>query len=324
MKDLILELHRIFREIQEELAQALSQDQKILIKQKYLNKKGILSKISKDLPLMTIAERKEAGQLLNKCKNSFVDINLVKTVQGDMGLLDLTLPGNSLQIGRLHPITVVTNQLKEYFSKLGFQDFEDNNEIDTPFYNFEALNLPEGHPARKNHDTFYIDPTHLLRTHTSGAQIRALEQLKAPLRIMSTGPVYRKDSIDRTHTPMFHQFEGFWVDRDISFSNLLAMLEAFIKHFLDQSIEIRCRPSYFPFTDPSAEIDIRLSKQQEWMEAIGCGITHREVLRPYVNNDYQACAFGVGIERLVMLKYQIDDIRMLFNSDINFLKHIFS
>ena len=232
--------------------------------------------------------------------------------------IDVELPGMNARVGTRHPISITINEITKILSQFGFSKVI-GDEIETEFYNFEALNIPETHPARDMHDTFYINVKHLLRTHTSSVQIHSMEKYNAPIKIMTPGRVYRCDS-DPTHSPMFHQIEGLYVDEGVSFTHLKGILEEFINLYFGKKMEIRFRPSYFPFTEPSAEIDIKFNNK--WLEVLGCGMVHNNVLMN-VNIDtkkYSGFAFGLGIERFAMLKYGIRDLRLFYENDLMFLK----
>jgi phenylalanyl-tRNA synthetase alpha chain len=244
--------------------------------------------------------------------------------------IDVTLPGRGQTMGGLHPVTRVRQRIEQLFRNAGFS-VVDGPEIEDDWHNFEALNIPGNHPARAMHDTFYFGDGRLLRTHTSPVQVRAMRDQGAPLCVIAPGRVYRCDS-DMTHTPMFHQVEGLVVDENISFANLKAVLHDFMKAFFETDVRMRLRPSYFPFTEPSAEVDIscvscggkgcRVCKQTGWLEVAGCGMVHPNVLRA-VGIDperYTGYAFGMGVERLTMLRYKVNDIRLYFENDLNFLK----
>ncbi len=233
--------------------------------------------------------------------------------------IDISLPGRTMENGGFHPVTRTIDRIETFFSELGFS-VESGPEIEDAYYNFDALNIPGHHPARADHDTFWFDATRLLRTQTSGVQIRIMEKQKPPIRIISPGRVYRND-YDQTHTPMFQQMEGFIVDKNISFSNLKWTLHDFLHNFFEEELKIRFRPSYFPFTEPSAEVDV-MNKNGKWLEVLGCGMVHPSVLRN-VNIDpevYSGFAFGMGIERLTMLRYRVTDLRAFFENDLRFLK----
>jgi phenylalanyl-tRNA synthetase alpha chain len=227
------------------------------------------------------------------------------------------LPGKNISMGSRHPISITINKITSILSNYGFASVS-GIEIEDEFHNFEALNIPETHPARDMHDTFYVSDNKLLRTHTSSVQIRSMLSNKAPLKIMTPGKVYRCDS-DPTHSPMFHQIEGLYIDKDVNFCHLKGVLINFIKEFFGKDMEIRFRPSYFPFTEPSAELDIKF--KGKWLEVLGCGMVHPNVLSNVKINtkQYSGFAFGLGVERLAMLKYDIVDLRMFYENDISFL-----
>ncbi len=306
---------------------------------KYLGKKGILTEQLKRLGALPPAERPQAGQLVNEAKQSLQDeINRrrqeLESTQRDAQLagetVDVTLPGRGLRQGGYHPVTRTVQRLETLFRHMGF-DVVDGPEIEDEFHNFEALNIPENHPARAMHDTFYFGSGRLLRTHTSPVQIRYMEQHKPPLRVIAPGRVYRCDS-DVTHTPMFHQIEGFMVDESVSFADLKGVVGEFLERFFERTLKLRFRPSFFPFTEPSAEVDIecvicggggcRVCKQSGWLEVLGCGMVHPQVLR-HVGIDsecYTGFAFGLGVERLTMLRYGVNDLRLFFENDLRFLR----
>ncbi len=305
----------------------------------YLGKKGRLTDILKNLVHLSAQEKPKMGQLVNQAKRDISEKIEEKMLELKEQLLqlkltaeqvDVSLPGRNNQSGSLHPVTQVKQHVNDYFSRLGF-DILEGPEIETEFYNFEALNIPGHHPARAMHDTFYFGDGRLLRTHTSPVQIRSMEQRTPPLRLIAPGRVYRCDS-DLTHTPMFHQVEGLLVDKQATLAGLKGLLQDFFAHFFGRELAFRFRPSYFPFTEPSAEMDIectqcsgsgcRICKFTGWLEVGGCGMVHPNVLKA-VNispEEYQGWAFGMGLDRLAMLYYGIDDLRMMFENDVNFLK----
>lgn len=305
----------------------------------YLGKKGRLTDILKNLVNLPVEEKPKAGQLVNQVKRELAEKIEHKTLQLKEQLLqqklaeehiDVSLPGRNNQTGSLHPVTQVKARVNEYFSRLGF-DILEGPEIETEFYNFEALNIPDHHPARAMHDTFYFGDGRLLRTHTSPVQIRSMEQRTPPLRLIAPGRVYRCDS-DLTHTPMFHQVEGLLIDKTATLAGLKGLLQEFFAHFFGRELAFRFRPSYFPFTEPSAEMDIectqcsgkgcRTCKFTGWLEVGGCGMVHPNVLKAVniSSDEYQGWAFGMGLDRLAMLYYGIDDLRMMFENDMTFLK----
>jgi phenylalanyl-tRNA synthetase alpha chain len=244
--------------------------------------------------------------------------------------VDVTLPGRGQATGGLHPVTMTLQRIEKLFSQLGFEVAE-GPEIEDDYHNFEALNIPESHPARAMHDTFYFDNHTVLRTHTSPVQIRVMQEKKPPLRVIAPGRVYRCDS-DLTHTPMFHQIEGLLVDEDVSFAQLKGILDEFLRRFFERELAVRFRPSYFPFTEPSAEADIqcvhcngagcRVCSHTGWLEILGCGMVHPNVFK-HVDVDsekYTGLAFGIGVERLAMLRYGVSDLRLYFENDLRFLE----
>ncbi|MFA5960021.1 MAG: phenylalanine--tRNA ligase subunit alpha [Tatlockia sp.] len=305
----------------------------------YLGKKGQLTEILKGLSGLSAEEKPKMGQLVNQAKREISALieekmHALKALQLEAKLaaerIDVTLPGRDSRTGSLHPVTQVKQWINQYFSRLGF-DIVEGPEIETEFYNFEALNIPGHHPARAMHDTFYFGDGRLLRTHTSPVQIRTMEKRQPPLRLIAPGRVYRCDS-DLTHTPMFHQVEGLLIDKGATLAGLKGLLEDFFANFFGRKLAVRFRPSYFPFTEPSAEADIectqcsgkgcRSCKFTGWLEVLGCGMVHPNVLSA-VNispEEYQGWAFGIGMDRLAMLYFGIDDLRMMFENDITFLK----
>lgn len=297
------------------------------VRVEYLGKKGKLTERLKQLGKLAPDQRPEAGQAINLAKSQILeaiekkkerlDIERV-TSQIETESLDVTLPGRNLLCGNLHPITLTLQTIEDLFTSMGFEVME-GPEIEDDYHNFEALNIPAHHPARAMHDTFYFPDNKLLRTHTSSVQIRVMNQRKPPVRFIAPGRVYRCDS-DMTHTPMFHQVEGLMIDENVTFSQLKGMMKIFLERFFDRDLEIRFRPSYFPFTEPSAEVDIM--GERGWLEVMGCGMVHPQVLKN-VNVDpekFTGLAFGMGVERLAMLKYGIDDIRIFFENDLRFLQ----
>lgn len=293
-----------------------------------LGKKGRITEQLKLLGKLSPDQRRETGALINRAKQQITDAIEARrsaleqlAVERDLaaGTIDVTLPGRGEHQGGLHPVTRTRLRIEEIFRQAGFR-VEEGPEVEDDFHNFEALNIPADHPARAMHDTFYFPDGRLLRTHTSPVQIRVMLEQGAPLRLIAPGRVYRCDS-DMTHTPMFHQVEGLVIDTDVSFANLKAILHEFIERFFERSATLRFRPSYFPFTEPSAEVDI-LSESGRWLEVLGCGMVHPKVLgnAGIDAEKYTGYAFGIGIERLAMLKYGIDDIRLLFENDLRFLR----
>ena len=293
----------------------------------YLGKKGKLTGLLKQLGSLPNDERPAAGQLINQAKQELNEFLTQRKTQLEKDKLskqlnnekiDVTLPGTGQTNGGLHPVTQTMQEIEQLFSGIGF-DVVSGPEIEDDFHNFEALNIPAHHPARAMHDTFYFNENTLLRTHTSSVQIRVMEQGKPPFRFIAPGRVYRCDS-DMTHTPMFHQVEGLLVDEQVTFSDLKGLLIDFLEQFFQKKLQVRFRPSYFPFTEPSAEVDIM--GERGWLEVLGCGMVHPNVLQN-VNIDpeqYIGLAFGMGVERLAMLKYGVPDLRSFFENDLRFLQ----
>ena len=292
----------------------------------FLGKKGEVNLLLKSLGSIEPEKRKEAGKLLNLLKSN-IEADYLKTTSTlttianqeklSRDKIDISLPGFESKKGSIHPVTRTIQDICSFFERMGF-DIEAGPEAEIDYYNFEALNVPEDHPAKDMHDTFYLNNSGLLRTHTSPVQIRTMEKSEAPHRIICPGKVYRKDS-DLTHTPMFHQIEGLVVEEDASFSQLKGLLNDFLEDFFGEQVELRFRPSYFPFTEPSAEADIRWNKNL--LEVLGCGMVHPNVLQGVGvdTNKYSGFAFGLGVERMAMLKYDIPDLRAFFENDIRFL-----
>ena len=293
----------------------------------YLGKKGQLTQLLKQLGKLPAEERPEAGQVINLAKTVVQQaIESRKAVLEDehlneiikAGRVDVTLPGRGNRRAGLHPITLTLQRIESLFQQIGFEIVE-GPEVEDDYHNFEALNIPAHHPARAMHDTFYFPAGRLLRTHTSSVQIRIMQNDKPPFRFIAPGRVYRCDS-DMTHTPMFHQVEGLIVDESVTFAELKGLLINFLEIFFEKELKIRFRPSYFPFTEPSAEVDIM--GERGWLEVLGCGMVHPNVLKN-VGVDpekYTGLAFGMGVERLAMLYYGVDDLRMFFDNDLRFLK----
>ena len=294
----------------------------------YLGKKGELTARLKSLGQLPPEERSAAGQEINKAKQevqaqlntrreSLESVALEAKLAADA--VDVSLPGRGSSIGGRHPVSRAQSRIERIFSNAGF-GIRSGPEIEDEFHNFTALNIPENHPARAMHDTFYFPGGNLLRTHTSPVQIRSIVEEGVPIRIIAPGRVYRCDS-DQTHTPMFHQVEGLVVDENISFANLKAVLHQFVEAFFERKAELRFRPSYFPFTEPSAEVDVRWG-EDKWLEILGCGMVHPNVLENagIDSEKYTGYAFGMGIERLAMLRYNVTDLRTFFENDLRFLR----
>jgi phenylalanyl-tRNA synthetase alpha chain len=293
----------------------------------YLGRKGLLTRQLKQLGTLPAEQRPSAGQAINQAKERLQqaidrrrevleDLQISTRLQSEA--IDVTLPARGQQPGSLHPVTRTFNEIQALLVKAGFEVAE-GPEIEDNYHNFEALNIPESHPARAMHDTFYIGENLLLRTHTSPVQIRVMQNGQPPFRFIAPGRVYRCDS-DMTHTPMFHQVEGLLVDEQVTFAQLKGLLVDFLHSFFDPGVKIRFRPSYFPFTEPSAEVDIMGAGG--WLEILGCGMVHPFVLENVGidSEKFTGFAFGMGVERLAMLKYKIDDIRVFFENDLRFLK----
>ena len=294
----------------------------------YLGKKGELTVRLKSVSSLAVAERPAAGQEINKAKQVLQGrINARRDALESAALavklaadaVDVSLPGRGISIGGRHPVSRTQARIERIFTNAGF-GVRSGPEIEDDFHNFTALNIPEDHPARAMHDTFYFPGGNLLRTHTSPVQIRSLAAEGVPIRIIAPGRVYRCDS-DQTHTPMFHQVEGLVIGEDVSFANLKAVLHQFVEAFFERKAELRFRPSYFPFTEPSAEVDVRWG-EGKWLEILGCGMVHPNVLESadIDSEKYTGYAFGIGIERLAMLRYGVTDLRKFFENDLRFLR----
>lgn len=333
-------LEEIRRSAEAELnaAQDLSQVEEIRVR--YLGKKGQLTQVLRGMGNLSPDERPVVGKLANEVRYFLEQLlesrqlSLKREAQQRklaQETIDVTLPGRKVTMGTIHPLTQVLAEIKDIFSSLGFSVAE-GPEIETDYYNFEALNLPKDHPARDMQDSFYINSEVLLRTHTSPVQVRVMEKMlpDLPIRIIAPGKVYRRDD-DATHSPMFHQVEGLLVDESVTFGDLKGILLVFAQRMFGQERRIRLRPSYFPFTEPSAEVDIscmmcdgsgcRVCSQTGWLEILGCGMVHPRVLEMsgYDPEKVTGFAFGMGVERIAMLKYGIDDLRLLFDNDLRFL-----
>lgn len=294
----------------------------------FLGKKGAVTAFLKNLSELPTEQRPAAGQELNRVKN---DVHALIEQRREVlerqalevklraDALDVTLPGRGLSLGGRHPVTKTMARIERMFMNAGF-GVRSGPEIEDDFHNFTALNIPENHPARAMHDTFYFSGGNLLRTHTSPVQIRSMVEEGVPIRIIAPGRVYRCDS-DQTHTPMFHQVEGLVIDRNISFANLKAVLHQFVERFFERDAKLRFRPSYFPFTEPSAEVDV-LWEEGKWLEILGCGMVHPNVLESagIDAEEFTGYAFGIGVERLAMLRYGVTDLRSFFENDLQFLR----
>ncbi len=304
------------------------------LKNKFLGRKGLVSSLFKDLSEIQADKRKEVGADINSLK-SYIEKSIdgmgFKKKESVDNSIDYTLPGTPYSPGRLHPLTIVTNEIKEIFNRIGFSPVF-GPEVDTDYYNFEALNIPKNHPARDMQDTFYINSELLLRTHTSSTQIHYMENNDPPLRIISPGRVYRNEDISVKSYCLFHQIEGLYVDKNVSFSDLKSTLDYFAKTMFGKDVKVRFRPSFFPFTEPSAEMDIywgleteadyRVTKGTGWLEILGCGMVDPNVFKSvgYNSKKWKGFAFGMGIERIAMIKYGISDIRKFYQGNIKFLE----
>ncbi|ASF47543.1 phenylalanine--tRNA ligase subunit alpha [Methylovulum psychrotolerans] len=323
----------------EELVRATDLNQLDQVRVQYLGKKGLFTQQMKELGTLEPEQRRAVGQVINQAKDQFqaqLDSHKERLEAAALAArlaserVDVSLPGRGQAAAGLHPVTTTLRRIAKIFTSVGFTVVE-GPEIEDDYHNFEALNIPAHHPARAMHDTFYIDLHTVLRTHTSPVQIRVMESETPPLKVIAPGRVYRCDS-DITHTPMFHQVEGFLVDTDVSFADLKGVVYQFLRAFFEKDIQVRFRPSYFPFTEPSAEVDIecvmcngagcRVCSQTGWLEVMGCGMIHPAVFKS-VNIDserYSGFAFGMGVERLAMLRYGINDLRLFFENDLKFLE----
>ncbi|PKM37534.1 MAG: phenylalanine--tRNA ligase subunit alpha [Gammaproteobacteria bacterium HGW-Gammaproteobacteria-10] len=323
----------------QELADSQDLNQLDHVRVHYLGKKGLFTMQMKELGSLDPQQRREAGQVINQAKNQFQEaLDAKKQALEEAALqqrlasesIDVTLPGRGQQVAGLHPVSRTLRRIAKIFAGVGF-DVVEGPEIEDDYHNFGALNIPDHHPARAMHDTFYFDAHTVLRTHTSPVQIRVMETQRPPLKVIAPGRVYRCDS-DITHTPMFHQVEGFLVDSGVSFADLKGVVYEFLSAFFEKDIQVRFRPSYFPFTEPSAEVDIecvmcegkgcRVCGHTGWLEVMGCGMIHPEVFKSVgISNEmYSGFAFGMGVERLAMLRYGINDLRLFFENDLKFLQ----
>ncbi len=306
----------------------------------YLGKKGELTSVMKGMGGLSAEERPVIGQLANEVRSKIesaleekkaaleqaaADIKIKKET------IDVTMPGNKQKKGKRHPLTTVLDDLKDIFTGMGFTVVE-GPEVELDYYNFEALNIPKDHPARDTQDTFYINDNVVLRSQTSPVQVRVMEKQKPPIRIISAGRVYRSDAVDATHSPVFHQIEGLVIDKGITMADLKGTLEVFVKKLYGEDTRLRFRPHHFPFTEPSAEVDIscfncggegcRICKGEGWIEILGCGMVHPKVLKNcgIDPEEYSGFAFGIGLERITMFRYGIDDLRLYFENDVRFLE----
>jgi phenylalanyl-tRNA synthetase alpha chain len=331
------ELERTEKEALEAIQGASDLEEIKALRSRYLGRKGVVTALLRKIPSLPPEDRPGTGRLANRVKETLEEALSAAARGIEAGLeetpgeaLDVTLPGRPLPIGRLHPITQITREICEIFQRLGFEIME-GPDVELDYYNFEALNIPRDHPARDMQDTFYISENTVLRTHTSPIQVRVMESQSPPVCIIAPGKAYRVDS-DISHTPMFHQVEGLMVQEDISFGDLKGTLTTFVHQIFDEETSLRFRPSFFPFTEPSAEVDIRcvicrgkgcrVCSHTGWLEVVGSGMVHPAVFEMvgYDTDRYTGFAFGMGIERIAMLKYGIDDIRKFYENDIRFLQ----
>lgn len=324
----------------QELAETKTQAELEELRVKYLGKKGELTAILKQMGKLSAEERPVMGQLANEVRGVMEDHMAQRAAQLKQEALkarleaekiDVTMPGVPCELGAKHPLSIVLDEIKEIFVGMGFEIVE-GPEVELDYYNFEALNIPKDHPARDTQDTFYINDNIVLRTQTSPVQIRTMEKQKPPIRIISPGRVYRSDAVDATHSPLFHQIEGLVVDKGITFADLKGTLETFVKRLYGEDSVVRFRPHHFPFTEPSAEVDVqcfnchgegcRLCKNEGWIEILGCGMVHPKVLSNcgIDPEKYSGFALGMGLERVVMRRYNIDDLRLFYENDVRFLK----
>lgn len=334
------QLNKIRQTAEEKLATITELSALEELRIQYLGKKGELTAVLKGMGTLTPEERPLIGQLANEVRG-FIETALeTKKAEFEAALeakklagetIDVTMPGKAATLGKKHPLTSVLDDLKNIFIGMGFSIVE-GPEVELDYYNFEALNIPKDHPARDTQDTFYIDENIVLRTQTSPVQIRTMEKQKPPIRIISAGRVYRSDAVDATHSPVFHQVEGLVIDKNVTMADLKGTLEIFVKKLYGEETRLRFRPHHFPFTEPSAEVDIscfncggegcRICKGEGWIEILGCGMVHPKVLTTcgIDPEEYSGFAFGIGLERVAMFRYDIDDMRLLYENDMRFLK----
>jgi len=332
LADVLERLERIEREAPQHLEDCSTLEELDEFRVRYLGRNGEVRGVFDAMDEVPGERRPEVGRRANELKNTLEERfearreslrEAARSPSRPGDWLDVTLPGRTPPPGGTHPVTTVLRDIVELFGRLGFRAVE-GPEIETDWYNFEALNIPPDHPARDMHDTFYLEDGRLLRTHTSPVQIRVMEEASPPLRILSAGRVYRHDA-DRTHSPMFHQVEGLWVDDSVTFDQLKGTLELFVERFFGTEVAMRFRPSYFPFTEPSAEVDISFGGDPEdetWLEVLGAGMVDPAVFEAvdYDPDAVQGFAFGLGVERLAMLRYGIDNLPLLFENDLRFLE----
>lgn len=333
------DLQEIIQQAEQEISAVESLPELEQVKARFVGKKGLITAQMKQMATLPPEEKPKFGAKVNEAKKEVFGIieakqNAIKTAEINAKLasetIDVTLSGRNSEVGGVHPVNRTLRRIESYFGQMGFSVAE-GPEVEDDFHNFTALNIPEHHPARAMHDTFYFDAGRLLRTHTSPVQVRVMENAEPPYRIIAPGRVYRCDS-DLTHTPMFHQVEGLLIDESTTFVDLKGVLYEFVTHFFEKDLGVRFRPSYFPFTEPSAEVDIecvmcsgkgcRVCSHTGWLEILGCGMVHPKVLESVgVDSEkYTGFAFGMGVERLTMLRYGVNDLRLFFENDLNFLK----
>ncbi|MEA4920246.1 MAG: phenylalanine--tRNA ligase subunit alpha [Clostridiaceae bacterium] len=334
------QLELILKRGLDEITSSSVRDELENVRIKYLGKKGELTQILRSMGGLSAEERPLMGQLANEVREKLT--GAIESASSDISAkaeelkikaetIDVTIPGEKIAFGKKHPISIVLDEMYNIFSSMGFSVAE-GPEVELDYYNFEALNIPKNHPARDTQDTFYINDNIVLRTQTSPVQVRTMEKQKPPIRIIAPGRVYRSDAVDATHSPVFHQIEGLVVDKGITMGDLKGTLEVFAKQLYGNDTVVRFRPHHFPFTEPSAEMDImcfkcggkgcRLCKGEGWIELLGCGMVHPRVLSNCgIDPDvYSGFAFGIGLERLAMRRFNIDDLRLLFENDLRFLK----
>jgi len=299
------------------------------IRVEFLGKKGVISLLQQSLKKLSTDERPQVGSKINVERNRLLTAlnNRITQLEDDElnkqladESIDVSLPGSGSELCGLHPITLVQERMEQIFTGMGFK-IAQGPEIEDDYHNFTALNMPQHHPARAMHDTFYFNPNLVLRTHTSPVQVRTMEQQEPPIRVVCPGRVYRCDS-DITHSPMFHQLEGLLIDENVSFADLKGTIIGFLRAFFEDELEVRFRPSFFPFTEPSAEVDMRRQGADKWLEVMGCGMVHPNVLEMsgVDSKRFSGFAFGMGIERLAMLRYNVHDLRLFFDNDLRFLR----
>lgn len=338
--ELLNRLKELESDAVKQIAEAKTLDELEAVRLRYLSRKGELQQLLRMIGHLPMEHRPKVGEVANRVREVVQtafdarkrELEAVEEAKAlEMEKIDVTMPGRIWRIGSLHPITQTINEICAIFTDLGFEVVE-GPEIETEWHNFIALNMPPEHPARDEHDSFYITDQLLLRTETSAVQIRVMESRQPPIRIVSPGRVYRRDEVDRTHSHTFHQVEGLLVDEDVTFADLKGTLMTFARRFFGEDVKVRFRPHHFPFTEPSAEVDVGclmcngvgcpVCKHRGWVEVLGCGMVHPNVLRNvgYDTERWQGYAFGMGVERLAMLRYGIDDIRLFFENDVRFLR----